>query len=106
MVNLSNEKGLVALTSENYHPELLLDRLASLLGIETDAELGRRLGVSPTTISEIRTKKRRVSSAVLIRMYEVSKLSIETLRVLQGAPPSVAHRERARAGEQFSRADY
>ncbi|MBA5687581.1 helix-turn-helix transcriptional regulator [Duganella sp. LX47W] len=71
---------------ENYHPELLLDRLLSILNITSDVELSRQLGVSAQAISKMRTRRRGVSRMVLVRMHDISGLSIDTLRILLGEP--------------------
>lgn len=89
-----DQPGPAKLAGENYHPELLLDRLLSILKITSDVELARHLGVSAQTISKIRTRRRGVSCVVLVRMHDISGLSIDTLRILLGES-SCAEKKRA-----------
>ena len=67
-----------------YDPNRLLDSLIEKLALKNDAALSRVLEVEAPTISKIRHKRLRVGAAILLRMHEVSNLSIEELRVLMG----------------------
>lgn len=62
----------------------LLDVLIDFLGLKNDAALGRELQVSPPILSKIRHGGLPVSAAILIRMHEVSGLSIFELRACMG----------------------
>lgn len=62
----------------------LCDYLIGYLKLKNDAALARRLSFSPPRISKIRHLSRSVSGEVLIRMHEVSNLSIRRLRALMG----------------------
>ncbi|WP_240317753.1 hypothetical protein [Janthinobacterium lividum] len=77
----------------NRHPTLeanrfcsadLLDMLTYFLELKNDAALGRELQVSPPILSKIRHGVLPVSAAILIRMHEVSGLSIYELRAFMG----------------------
>nr|WP_315218240.1 hypothetical protein [uncultured Duganella sp.] len=68
----------------DYDPNRLLDALLARLGLKNDAALSRLLGVEAPTISKIRHHRVRVGPAILLRMHEVSDLSIEELRSLMG----------------------
>lgn len=65
-------------------PGNLFDFLIGYLGLKNDVALARRLSFSPPRISKIRHLSRPVSGDVLIRMHEVSNLSIRRLRALMG----------------------
>ncbi|MRW89956.1 hypothetical protein GJ699_08170 [Duganella sp. FT80W] len=67
-----------------YSPARLLDVLVARLRLKNDAALSRLLGVEAPTISKIRHKRLRVGAAMLLRMHEVSNLSIDELRALMG----------------------
>jgi hypothetical protein len=67
-----------------YNPCRLLDALIEQLGLKNDAALARALEVAPPMISKIRHRSLPVGGAILIRMHEVSNLSITELRVLMG----------------------
>lgn len=62
----------------------LLDVLIDFLGLKNDAALGRELQVSAPILSKIRHGALPVSAAILIRMHEVSGLSIHVLRAYMG----------------------
>lgn len=74
--NLSNQR--------KYDPDNLLASLIGKLKLKNDAALSRALEVSPPVISKIRHRRLPVTASVLIRMHEVSQLSIQELRELMG----------------------
>jgi hypothetical protein len=67
-----------------YDPNNLLDALIEKLNLKNDAALSRALEVAPPVISKIRHRRLPVGASLLIRMHEVSDLSIKELRVLMG----------------------
>ena len=67
-----------------YDPNRLLDSLIQQLGLKNDAALSRALEVAPPVISKIRHYRLPVGASMLIRMHEVSGLSIRDLRYLMG----------------------
>lgn len=67
-----------------YRPDRLFDTLLKRLKLGTDAELARLLEVVPAVISKTRNKQVPVSAGLLVRLHEVSKLSIQELRSLMG----------------------
>jgi hypothetical protein len=67
-----------------YDPNNLLDSLIEKLSLKNDAALSRMLEVAPPVISKIRHRRLPVGASLLIRMHEVSDLSIAELRVLMG----------------------
>ena len=69
---------------EAYDPNHLLNSLIEKLELKNDAALSRALEVEAPVISKIRHNRLGVGASMLIRMHEVSKLSIEELRLLMG----------------------
>lgn len=67
-----------------YNPDNLLDVLINHLKVKNDAGLARALEVAPPMISKIRHRRFGISAGILIRMHEVSGLSIRELRDLMG----------------------
>jgi hypothetical protein len=67
-----------------YNPNHLLDTLTALLLLKNDAALSRALEVAPPVISKIRHHRLPIGATLLIRMHEVSDLSIRDLRYLMG----------------------
>ena len=67
-----------------YDPNNLLDALIEKMGLKNDAALSRALEVAPPVISKIRHRRLPVGASLLIRMHEVSALSIKDLRILMG----------------------
>src|SRR5438309_8598464 len=68
----------------HYDPNNLLDSLIEKLNLKNDAALSRALEVAPPVISKIRHHRLPVGASLLIRMHEVSDLSIRDLRYLMG----------------------
>ncbi len=71
-------------TAQRYDPDQLLASLIGKLNLKNDAALSRALEVSPPVISKIRHRRLPVTASLLIRMHEVSTLSIADLRALMG----------------------
>ncbi len=67
-----------------YDPNRLLNSLIEKLHLKNDAALSRALEVAPPVISKIRHRRLPVGASLLIRMHEVSELSIRDLRILMG----------------------
>ncbi|MBK4737287.1 helix-turn-helix domain-containing protein [Noviherbaspirillum pedocola] len=75
-------------SSSTYHnefnPDRLLDALIERMNLKNDAALSRALEVTPPVISKIRHRRLPVGASILIRMHEVSGLSVRELRDLMG----------------------
>ena len=71
-------------SQDGYDPNRLLDALIQKLNLKNDAALSRALEVRPPVISKIRHRRLPVGASLLIRMHEVSDLSIRELRTLMG----------------------
>jgi hypothetical protein len=67
-----------------YDPDHLLGSIIGKLKLKNDAALSRALEVAPPVISKIRHRRLPVGASLLIRMHEVTDLSIEELRLLMG----------------------
>jgi transcriptional regulator with XRE-family HTH domain len=63
-------------------PNNLLDTISKVLAVKTDRELAERLQVYPSVISRIRSRKSGVSAEIMIKMHEVSGLSVADLKTL------------------------
>jgi hypothetical protein len=68
----------------NYEPNNLLDALKDILGLKNDAALSRTLEIAPPLISKIRHRRMPISAALLIRIHEVSDLSVSDLQGMMG----------------------
>ncbi len=71
-------------SQETYDPSHLLDTLRERMQLKNDAALSRLLEVAPPVISKIRHRALPVGASLLIRMHEVTKMSIRDLRALMG----------------------
>ena len=71
-------------SQEGYDPNRLLDALIQKLNLKNDAALSRALEVRPPVISKIRHRTLPVGASLLIRMHEVTEMSIRELRDLMG----------------------
>ena len=90
-----------------YDPNRLLDSMLERLKLKNDAALSRALEVAPPVISKIRHRRLPVGASMLIRMHEVSDLSVAELRemlgdrrgkyrlsTVQGKPKDASHSEK------------
>lgn len=68
----------------DYDPGHLLTALQGQLNVHSDAALSKALNISRGLIHQMRERRRPVAGAVLIRMQEVSQLSVADLRDLMG----------------------
>jgi hypothetical protein len=84
MNNINENKALKASEQFQYDPNNLLESLIEKLNLKNDAALSRALEVAPPLISKIRHRRLPVGASLLIRMHEVSDLSIRDLRLLMG----------------------
>lgn len=83
--HLGNHMNSTRLSDQlEYEPNNLLDALIEKLNLKNDAALSRALEVAPPVISKIRHRRLPVGASLLIRMHEVSDLSIKDLRILMG----------------------
>lgn len=67
-----------------YNPNHLLDTLLGKMQLKNDAALSRMLEVAPPVISKVRNYRMPIGASLLIRMHEVTGLSIRDLRDLMG----------------------
>jgi hypothetical protein len=82
--NENGKRGTRLADQVAYDPNNLLDALIEKLNLKNDAALSRALEVAPPVISKIRHRRLPVGASLLIRMHEVSDLSIKDLRILMG----------------------
>lgn len=65
-----------------YDPNRVLDAIIAKLRLKNDAALSRLLEVAPPVISKIRHNTLPIGATILLRMHEVSDISIGELREL------------------------
>lgn len=65
-----------------YNPNRVLDAIMEKLELKNDAQLSRALEVAPPVISKIRHYTLPIGATILLRMHEVSDISIRELRAL------------------------
>jgi 2-methylcitrate dehydratase PrpD len=71
-------------SQDTYDPSHLIDTLRERMQLKNDAALSRLLEVAPPVISKIRHRALPVGASLLIRMHEVTQMSIRELRALMG----------------------
>jgi len=67
-----------------YTPEKLLDTLHARFSLKNDAALARMLELPPAVISKLRRHQASITSALLIRMHDITGWSISDLRAHMG----------------------
>jgi hypothetical protein len=87
ILNLIDEEIMLqnAIESQShYNPNHLLDVLLNEMQAKNDSALCRLLGVKPPNISKIRHHRSPVGASLLIRLHEITGISIRDLRNLMG----------------------
>jgi hypothetical protein len=64
----------------------MLDVLMISLKVTSDAALSRKLMVPPPVISKLRNNKIGVSAGLLVRIHDVTGMSINKVRTMLGLP--------------------
>lgn len=72
---------------ENYTPDRLFDAVMEKLDVPSDAAGARALDTAASVISKMRHKRIPVGAAMILRIYDVTGLSIEKIRQLLGVKP-------------------
>ncbi len=67
---------------DHYNPNRLLDAIIEKLQLKNDAALSRALEVAPPVISKIRHYTLPIGATILLRMHEISDMSIREMREL------------------------
>lgn len=76
----------------------LLDAVAQQLGAKNDAALSRLLGVAPPQLSKIRRGRLPVGATMLLRLHEITDMSIRDLRALLNDGSGATENATASAG--------
>jgi plasmid maintenance system antidote protein VapI len=71
-------------TQPEYDPDRLIDAMLEKLQLKNDAALCRALEVAPPVISKIRHRRLPVGASLLIRLHEVTDMSVAQLREILG----------------------
>lgn len=61
---------------------ILLNTVSSLCNLKNDAALSRALEVAPPVISKIRNNKLQIGPTMLIKLHEISDLSVPALKLM------------------------
>lgn len=68
----------------DYNPARLVDGVVAHLRLKNDADLARTLAVHPPVISKIRNKHMGIGATILLRMHDVSQITIAELPSMYG----------------------
>ena len=71
-------------SQKRYDPNRLMDALKEMLHLDSDVALSQALEVPPLVISHIRYRGYPVAPSILIRMHDITRLSIQDLRDIMG----------------------
>ncbi|MCE3602719.1 hypothetical protein LXA47_03785 [Massilia sp. P8910] len=69
-----------------YNPDGLLDGIKVQMAVKNDAALARMLQIGAPLISKVRHRKAPVTAGLLLRMHEVTKMPVPSLRRMMGVP--------------------
>ena len=93
---MSTEHALM--DQQSYDPNRMLDAVLKTMGLKNDAALSRAAEVAPPVISKIRHRRLPVGASMLIRLHEISGMSITELRQLMGD-----RRQKFRASDTYGK---
>jgi hypothetical protein len=79
----------------SYDSNHLIDSILDQLHLPDDAALAKAMDIDPDVIADLREMRREVDAALLIRMHELTDISISGLRNILGD-----RRRRARFAEE------
>lgn len=68
----------------SYNPANLLDEIIVRKGLKNDSALSALLQISPVMVSKVRASKLEISAGILLRMHDVTEISIAELRTMMG----------------------
>lgn len=71
-----------------YNPNGLVDGLIADLRLKNDAALARMLQVPAPIISKVRHHRTPVTASLMLRIHEVTKVPVASLRRMLGVPAS------------------
>jgi hypothetical protein len=63
-------------------PHRLFDHLIVTYKLKNDRQLARYIGVAPSTVCKIRARTKKMSPMVILKVYDYSKMPIESIREL------------------------
>jgi len=69
-------------TSPVMKPHRLFDHLIVAHKLKNDRQLAKYIGVAPSTVCKIRARTMRMTPTVILKLYDYSKLPIESIREL------------------------
>ncbi len=72
------------LANESYQPSVMLDYAKKVMGVDSDAELCRRLGMKKPTISKIKHRTLMVGATLLLEIHEETDIPIKKLKRMMG----------------------
>jgi len=64
----------------NMKPHRLFDHLIIAYKLKNDRQLARHIGVAPSTVCKIRARAKKMSPMVVLKIYDYSKMPIESIR--------------------------
>lgn len=74
----------LVVVDRTYNPGYLFDIIGKKFSVKTDVQLGILLGVGNPSICKIRHRIQPISGSLLIRIHEITGLSIRELKDMMG----------------------
>lgn len=72
------------LTHPAYSPNVLLNRVMEMIGVEKDAELADRIDIRADEISKVRCKRMSIGDSMLLKLHDLTGLPAKELRRWMG----------------------
>ena len=69
-------------TTTSMKPHRLFDQLIVTYKLKNDRQLARYIGVAPSTVCKIRARTKKMTPMVILKVYDYSKMTIDSIREL------------------------
>jgi len=69
-------------TTASMKPHRLFDHLIVTYKLKNDRQLARYIGVAPSTVCKIRARTKKMTPMVILKVYDYSKMPIDSIREL------------------------
>jgi hypothetical protein len=63
-------------------PHRLFDHLIVTYKLKNDRQLAKYIGVAPSTVCKIRARTKKMTPMVILKVYDYSKMPIDSIREL------------------------
>jgi transcriptional regulator with XRE-family HTH domain len=74
------------INAPGYSPDTLLNYCQLVVGVPSDMQLAKRMGITPPALSKVRHRRVGISSDLLLALHDVTGESLAELKRIAGIP--------------------